>query len=549
MAEPPSPSPRDAYAREAMRSIPKLLQLADRNPFSPTYGCFDRSYWHYRTMDFPCGMYQEFVLPLALAYNHPFVDNPYCGKKRVAQLAEAGIDYARRSSRRDSSCDDYFPFERALGAAVFSLYAMTEAYQTLDLRRPDLVDFFARRGQWLARHQETGRLSNHQALAAVALYNVYLLTREERFRRASEDKKRIALSWQHEEGWFQEYEGADPGYQTCSIDFLAKLWKKSGAEDLLQPLERATRFAWHFAHPDGSYGGEYGSRNTYHFYPHGFELLASRLPEAGQLADHFLKVGLPRGTRYFNEDDRMCCHYVYNWLQAWLDYWPDRPPDIRLARPFERWFPGAKLFVKKTACYHAVAAMNKGGVIKAFDQDGCVASDTGLIARLEDGSTLVSHLIDGEQRVDADPQQGLFRVEGRFSRRRQPLPTPFKQILFRLFLLTIGRLSANLARRLLQKLLITAKSRTSIRFRRTLHFEPDQIAVRDEIEAPPNTRFSALACGSDATSIYVANSNVYQASVLREWADLSAHLQELNRAGRVSIKRQLVGPPDLRDER
>ena len=33
------------------------------NPHSPTYGCFDRNYWHYRIIDFPSGMAQEFVLP------------------------------------------------------------------------------------------------------------------------------------------------------------------------------------------------------------------------------------------------------------------------------------------------------------------------------------------------------------------------------------------------------------------------------------------------------------------------------------------------------
>ncbi|MCX7016315.1 MAG: hypothetical protein NTW86_27795 [Candidatus Sumerlaeota bacterium] len=410
MADAPSPSPRNAYSREAMRSIPKLLQLIDRNPFSPTYGCFDRSYWHYRTMDFPSGMYQEFVLPLALVHAHPFVDNPYFGKKRVAQLAEAGIDFARRSSHRDSSCDDYFPYERALGALVFSLYAMTEAHQVLKLNRPDLVEFYARRGDWLIRHQETGRLTNHQALAALALYNVYLLTRDERFRRASDERKRLALSWQHEEGWFQEYEGADPGYQTCTIDFLAKLRQKSGDDSLLEPLVRAVRFAWHFAHPDGSYGGEYGSRNTYHFYPHGFELLAPHATEAGQIADHFLRIGLPRGTRYFNEDDRMCCHYVYDWLQAYLDYCPQRPPDIRAAEPFARWLPGAKLFIKKTPRYHAVAALNKGGVIKVFNEAGCVASDTGVMGRLADGKVVVSHLVDPEHRIEADVKGETFKV-------------------------------------------------------------------------------------------------------------------------------------------
>ena len=58
------------YADVALTQIPRVLTLQDRDPSSPTYGCFDRNYWHYRTQDFPSGMYQELALPLAQVYAH-----------------------------------------------------------------------------------------------------------------------------------------------------------------------------------------------------------------------------------------------------------------------------------------------------------------------------------------------------------------------------------------------------------------------------------------------------------------------------------------------
>ena len=63
---------RDLFAREAIGQIPKILTLLDRNPHSPTYGCFDRNFWHYKIIDFPSGMAQEFVWPLTLAYHTNF---------------------------------------------------------------------------------------------------------------------------------------------------------------------------------------------------------------------------------------------------------------------------------------------------------------------------------------------------------------------------------------------------------------------------------------------------------------------------------------------
>ena len=66
-------------------------------------------------------------------------------------------------------------------------------------------------------------------------------------------------------------------------------WEESQPRQAsIDPLVKAVEFAWYFMHPDGSYGGEYGSRNTYHFYPHGFELMAPHTEKAGQIADRFL---------------------------------------------------------------------------------------------------------------------------------------------------------------------------------------------------------------------------------------------------------------------
>lgn len=537
---PPPPGHRDWYAWEAVRAIPRLVLMVDKNPCSPTYGCFDRSYWHYRTMDFPCGMNQEFVLPLALASKLEWAGNPYRDAPRLRELALAGIDFAAKSAHADGSCDDYFPFERALGAVTFSLYAMSEAMLELDDRDPARLEFIARRAEWLATHNETGQLANHQAFAALALYNAFILTGEQRLRDASDKFRDLTLSWQDEEGWFQEYEGADPGYHSCSISFLGKLWRKSGDESLLGPLEAAVEFAWWFAHPDGSYGGEYGSRNTYHFYPHGFEVMAPRSAKAGQIAQAYLLRGLPNRRRYFNDDDRMAAHYVYDWMQAWRDHAPDREAPVELPPTRQtRWFPNAKLFVVRDPAYHAVAAANKGGVFKATTPDGPMASDTGLVGELEDGRVVVAHIV-ADNRVEVDEQAGGLEVSGVFQRRRQPLPTPWRQIAFRLMNLTIGRFSANLVRATLQRILITGKRPLPIRFRRVLRFGADGIEVVDEVRLRGGVRFRRLMASTDATSIYVANSNVYQDSVLLPWTPVEEDaVEKLNTTGKLRLRRAI----------
>ena len=89
---------RELFAAAALKEIPKLLTLQDRNRHSPTYGCFDRNYWHYKVIDFPSGMSQEFVWPLALACTLDLPNNSYFGSEAVREYVRAGILFAARSA-------------------------------------------------------------------------------------------------------------------------------------------------------------------------------------------------------------------------------------------------------------------------------------------------------------------------------------------------------------------------------------------------------------------------------------------------------------------
>lgn len=532
--EQPAPGHRDWYLFEALRSVPRIMLMLDRNPLSPTHGCFDREYWHYRTADFPCGMNEEFSLVLALAWATEHPQNPFFKNPRLRELVVAALRFAAKSAHKDGSCDDYFPFEKARGAAAFSLYAQTESYQLLALDDRPLLDFFARRADWLLNGQESGRLSNHQALGALALQNVFMLTAAPRFRAGMEHLRDLALSWQHAEGWFQEYEGADPGYQTCTISFLARLRQKTGDTKLTEPLHRAVTFAAHFMHPDGSYGGEYGSRNTYHFYPHGFELLAAENAEARQVAELYLRKGLPQRTRYFNDDNRMCAHYVYEWFQAWRDYAavPGRNQGACLGEPRTAWFAAAGLLVWRDARHCVIAAANKGGVLKIISPEGLLHSDTGVMLKLEDGTVLVSHLVNPLNVVGWHADKNELTVRGHLCRRRAPIMTPLKQMVFRVLALTLGRINPNWLRLVIQKLFITGKAVTAATFSRTIRLAGDRVEIIDEIDLGRVGRVAEAVAAPDSTSIYVASSNSFQAANLLPVRRLDQLLAQLRASGR-----------------
>lgn len=525
---------KELYVQEALGYVPKILELMDRNPVSRTYGCFDRAFWHYRTADFPSGMYGELVLPLALVYRYPFPENQFFQQERIRKLVVAGIDFARRSSHRDGSCDDYFPYEKALGAAAFSLYAMTESCLILGLHEEEFFAFFKRRAEWILGCEESGGLSNHHAIAAVAFYNVFLLTRDERFRRGAEQKLSVLLSWQREEGWFPEYGGCDPGYLTFTIDFLAKYFQKTGDDKLLGPLRRAIEFASFFVHPDGTVGGEYGSRNTFHFLPHGFELMGRYLPLAVEVADRFLG-GVARKNRALLEDDRVFCHSVYNLLQAYLDFCPARSSDEgAVESDLTRYFSDAKLYVRKEGRFYIVISGAKGGVFKVFEGEQLVASDTGVVAETERGVGVVSQ-VWGDWTVTRNTDH--LEIAGFLHRWKNRRFNAYTFVLFRLFLLSFGRFFPSRVRRLAQKKLILEKKALGIRFRRRFSFG-DEWRVEDEWElTDPKIRLRKLFLATDSTAIYVATSQPYQPGVLKEWINLQGLLPEFNQTRRLKHTR------------
>ncbi len=529
---------RSALARQALAEVPKLLTLLDRTPVSPTYGCFDRSYWHYRIIDFPSGMSQEFVLPLALVWSLDLPDNPYRGSPAVRAWIEAGMRYAARSANSDGSCDDYYPFERAAGAAAFSLFAILEAARIVGCHEDEEIDAFVkRRSTWLTSHRESGELSNHEALIVACLQKMSERFEVTEFEPALHERLTRLLAWQSPEGWFSEYGGADPGYLSLTIGLLADLDRRRPDLDLRAPITRAIDFLAEFVHPDGSFGGEYASRATLNFFPHGFEIAGSWLPRALVVNNRALRP-LAEGRAPSYSDDRIVGHHLWSWLLAWEAFQSQRP-DVPRTKDGRRWYPRAGLLVDRRDGMELFTALRRGGAFKLFRDGKLLISDTGPSFVVGD-RVAVSHL-DGEDAVV--PGEECIEVHGRMAFARTTRLTPGKNILLRLFMLTAGRFFPNLVRRVLQRVLVTGRAEAPFRFRRTFQAVDHGWTVRDEIWYERDwSEVSKAGIGGFQTSATTAMARVYRPEQLQPWLDLGDKLRTLKRGESLVLERRFDRP-------
>jgi len=424
------------FLEEALRSVPRFLSQIDPNPLSPTYGCMDRNYWHFRLLtDFPAAIYQQGALTLALLYTSPLAANPYSGRRRILELSRAAMEWWAHIQRPDGSFDEWFPREHCQVATAFTTWAITSAMTLLsDVDHPwpgrdRVLTALAKAGHWLITHPDR-LVANHTAGSALALLALGRLLNHEQFTRAGQRHLEILLELQSPEGWFSEYGGADAGYQSVSIGFLAHLPREQVNAPLRAALDRALAFLAHLIHPDGSAGGAVGSRNTRYVLPHGPTLLSPGFPLAARILPA-LQAGLARGRMPGPGavDDRyLTFFFLPSHLQAGLALegkarpaaWGETASAQDCADATDllrgdicRHFLEAGLLVVRTPAYHLVVNLKKGGVLSLFSRSGdsarLIHEDAGYFGKLH-GRLMTTQWLDPE--ADAKVEKTLGGSNG-----------------------------------------------------------------------------------------------------------------------------------------
>lgn len=542
---------REVYAHKALAQIPRLLGNLDRNPFSPTYGCFHRDYWLDKTSDFPDAVRQFGIHSLALVFAHDFPGNPYRGQNKIRDWAIAGMEFWAKIQHPNGSFDEFYPYEQGwAGPTAFTAYVVTESLKLLKdqippAKRSRIEEAIRKAAHFIASGEsEEDHLANHHAIACLAVWKAYELFQDPALKRGFEKLWKKFLTYRAKEGWFREYDGVDPGYLSATVSFLGKIYQTHPSPEILEVAQSAVEFSSFFVYPNGFYAGSLGSRNTLHFYPHGFEIFAKQVPLAASVAEKTL-AALGEGKLVPPEimSDRYVFYRVPEFLQAYLDYTP-RPAPLPLL-PFERpsffkFFPESKIWVRKKDQTYLIANLAKGGVLKIFNgPDGrLILNDCGIIGRLNHQKTVTSQWIDPAYRYKAT-EQG-WEVSGNLhSVPGHRLFTPLKLILFRLLLLLMGW-NASLAHRLkgmIRKMLILGARPLPIRFVRRLEVGSEDVSLNSEIRMQGAGRLDSLSFGDEFFVRYVPQSQYFQSQELEVRGRVLSEdeLEKLYREGRFSL--------------
>lgn len=503
----------------------RLLSELDRNPYSPTYGCFDRRYWAWKLVDFPETTFQRNSFPLAWLLNSTIDHNLPVTALREAAIA--GLLFTVSQQHRDGSFDQAFPNEHSYGATAFLFSPIHMALQIVEgdispEEREKVLGCLKKMAEFLTTNDEChGMISNHLAGAALSLHSAAHLFGEERFASKSETLLQRIFSHQSDEGWYMEYYGADPGYQTLCLYYLAQLHRLRPSKQLHESLEKALKFLVWFAHPDGTFGGLYGSRRTTIYYPGGIASLGKEFPLAKSLSAAMLE-SIEAGicTTLQDVDMGNMAPLLSNYLMA-VD-----PPDNRSGKTAARSreaklpitgventdFPEAGIYVRNNAKYYCIIGASNGGTIKLFSKSPpkLVLDDGGYMAKFGSGVMATTQITDTGKSVDSSERRIVVRAPFHYSSRA--IPSPSSYLFLRLLNLTAMRSVAigNLIKKFLARALISPKRKAGFVLERSVTFDESEVRIANTINPSSTHELEWVRSGQPFVSIHMASAGYFE---------------------------------------
>lgn len=510
----------EIYLVEVRANLPRLLALVDRDPTSESYGMGDRYHWAWGLTDFGNATFQGMANGLARLWRHGLW--PYATpESRFIERIDSLYQGTAKLTRSDGSLEEAFPNEGSFCVTALVAFDLLVALDLLG----DRVDE-AKRKSWanvvrpmigylLGAEETHAIISNHLATAVAALARWHRLTGDARAEARGRGLLDRILQNQSKEGWFREYQGADPGYQSLCTCYLADVHRLRPDWQLLEPLRRSIQFLWHFAHPDGSFGGLYGSRCTRFYYPAGVLALADEIPEAAALATFMAKsIGDQRVVTLssIDEPNLIPTFNAYCWAAALAS----QPPQAQttslpimpalLRERVRLHFDHAGVLIDRGEEHYSIVATGKGGVVYHFASGNPAVIDAGVVVRNAKGKLGSSQ---GCSQVELKETEGALTIVASIFPMPKQRPGPWQFLVLRFLCITIFRfpMLREWVKQLLVRLLITGSPPWPLKNRRTLRFG-NELAIQDETELRPG--YEVVEAVHDFVPIHMASQGYWQ---------------------------------------
>ncbi len=463
-------------------TVPRVLSQLDRDEDSPTFGSFDRNYWHYKIRDFSSIILQQgmLIINTLASWNHD--NNPLYQHALTGRWIEGCINFWASQQLRSGAFNEYYPYENGYPPTAFSLYAVGIIYTTNPKLKPSLKTTKAiqKTCNWLLDHPEIEALNQNAAgLAGIAL------TSKIQGIKIDENKFQKQLSYffsqQSEEGWFPEYGGPDIGYLSVTTDCLYDYFSVTNDTRAKDAINKAIGFIAKLIGVNNETPIMINSRNTDYLVPYGLVKASTFNPQAGAIVRALYHNLGKEGHFLCRTDDRYLCHYVYQSCFRSLPFLKDIDSK-KIHLPFHE---SKEFFLKESGIWvkhifkekSIFVAVKKGGIFYQCRPEQILYVDFGWRKIIGKGKIAVTHWQNeaNEVSIKKASDQTIIVIKGKMKNHSWMKSSPLKHSILRILSFLLG----NRLIPLLKKVMIFGKHSSDISFYRKLIISVNQVEIHD----------------------------------------------------------------------
>jgi len=461
--------------------LPRILSQLSRDPDSPTFGSWDRNFWHYKMRDFSSMILQQGMIVADSLERFKGPDNPFYQHPRVKEWVDGSLEFWADGQLKNGSFNEYYPFESGYPPTAFSLYAVGLVLKNRGYSDPGtgITRAIQKAVDWLLKNQESEALNQEAAgLAGIVLCSS--LPGVQVDQRKLEKRLKDLYNSQSQEGWFPEYDGPDTGYLSVTIDCLWEIYEATNDLRAYSAMESAIAYIAGMISVSAETPVMINSRNTDYLVIYGMTRMALEgNTVAGTIVTSILK-NLSSPTHFLNRtDDRYSVHYVYSSYFRSLNFLRDFENTEQTGPAFpseSKFYLQAGIFVvHKLNEYSIYLNLKKGGIVSIYSPSGIGATDYGWRQRIGRRKVAVTHWLHPSYITEMNGEMTGFTVSGKMSVHSWMVPGPLKHVILRMTSFLLG----NRLIPLLKKVMIFNEKEAGINFVRRIKLTDDQLIIND----------------------------------------------------------------------
>lgn len=306
----------------------RLLAMQDRDPLSPSFGCFHYPYWRDKTSEFADARFQEAGAALGLLAHPQFralgTERGWPSAEELLEAFHAGLINLKQQQYPEGCYDEWYKGERGFAATAFTTFAYAAAAIELgDLVSPKvqtlLLKTLGPAARWLDGRDDLVKV-NHEVVAAAALAAFGRFAHDDAALLSGRKKLERSFATQQPEGWFPELRGMDFGYSALVADYLGHYGRLAGMDLIVGPASQLIGFLLPHLHPDLTLSPEGGTCRNPYAGQAGYVLLAPHIEPAAAIARRLavlpISASKARVTAYLSDDLRLARWSVLPLLAA-----------------------------------------------------------------------------------------------------------------------------------------------------------------------------------------------------------------------------------------